>query len=96
MRTFQRESGTTVVEIHVFPSAGNMTGSTIRAKLTHMCIFGRVACITILWRAFIQTIYMTGFTNDIHMQAVQRESRAAMIEGRRLPGINGVTLRAGM
>ena len=59
VQTGQREAGVVMVEGHISPAAGVMTGTASGAKLTIVPVFRSVTGITILGCALINAVDMT-------------------------------------
>ena len=60
MQTRQRESGVAVIERHICPFCGNVTGTAAGPELTVVSVSGGMAAITILGRSLVHIIGMTG------------------------------------
>jgi len=85
MLTHKRESGPTVIEIHISPARGVMALRTILSKLPVMGIILLMAGKTIRRRATIST-RVTTIAFDIHMFPGQLERSKFVIEGPVIPG----------
>ena len=75
----QLEARCVVIEGNISPGAGGMAGPTIRAKLTVMCIPGRVAGKAIFRRAR-KAICVTTLAVDTCMLTSQCKARSPVIE----------------
>lgn len=91
MSSRQWESGIVVIKGRLAPGSGLMTRTTICPKLTIVRVPGSMAGVTILRRAFIDSVPMAGSTWHTCMTAVQRESGVAMIEGYIAPAAGSMT-----
>jgi len=76
----KRETGVVMVECHITPPTRAMAGTTIRAKLSIMLIFGRVAGITTRRRSFINTIGVAGTALSVRMLSGKRETGIVVIK----------------
>ena len=76
----QREVRSAMIEGHITPIAGVMTGTAVRAELPIVLILASVTGVTIRGRSLIHATDMTGCALDTRVFARQRESRVAMIE----------------
>ena len=81
----QREGRIIVIEGYILPPRGFMTGATIGPKLATVRIVRGMAGITILGRASISIVHVTGFACYLCVQASQRKRGIAMIERDILP-----------
>lgn len=75
----QREAGNGMVEVRIAPTAGRMTGTTIRAKLTVVCILVGVTGITVRGRSLV-TIRMAGGASYSGVSTLERETGKIMVE----------------
>ena len=90
MCAIQGESGTVVVKGHAIPTCRHMTGRTICAKATTVCIVLLMAGIAIRRCSLKDTVLMARFASYFRMGSFQLESRKIMIEFSRLPAIRGM------
>ena len=75
----QRETGNGMVEVRIAPTAGCMTGTTIRAKLTVVSILIGVTGITVRGRTLV-AVCMAGGTSYSSVSAFKRETCKVVIE----------------
>ena len=59
MQTRQRERGVVVIERHICPFGGNVTGTTTGTELPIVSVSGGMAAITILGRSLIHIVGVT-------------------------------------
>ena len=76
----KRESSIVVVEGHIAPPAGVMTGTTVRAELSVMLILRCVAGITIRRCTLENTVGMTGTALNRSMLTRKQESSIVVVE----------------
>lgn len=77
----QREAGTAMVERDIGPLRRLMAGTAIRAELSVVVIFIRVAGVAILWCTFVGIVHMARFAGYGIVRPCQWESGIGMIEG---------------
>lgn len=94
MAARQRKAGPAVIEIHIFPSAWVMAGTTIRSELPVMGVLRGMTGKTIGWCAFIDAVGMAGGTCTALVAPKQSEARLAVVKVNILPVGWGVAFRA--
>jgi hypothetical protein len=77
----QWEGSIIVIKIDVRPSAGIMTGTTVRAKLTIVNIHDSMTGETVCRGSLICAVHMTGSTLNISVSPGQRERCIIVVEG---------------
>lgn len=90
----QRELALVMIEAHMIPARGVMTGGTILPKLPIVLVILLVARITIYGCPFELFIYMAGLTGYVRMTAFQFKRGKIVIELGRRPAIRGMALAA--
>jgi hypothetical protein len=78
--TGQGKGSFAMIKGNVFPAPGGMTGGAFGAKLTLMDILRRMAGEAVLRRAFVDIVYVTGFTGNIGVQAIKRKGGLGVVE----------------
>ena len=97
MPASQRKSCVIVVEGCILPVRRLMTCAAIGPELTRMCILICMTRKAVGWRAFVNSIVVTGRTDGIRMTACQRKYSFVMIERHILPATGhmaGTAVRA--
>ena len=94
MFALQREGGQVVVEVCIPPTAGRMTGATIRPELSAVRISVRMTGVTICRRTLVNAVGMAGSAANVAMLSGQGEACVVMVEGRTIPTVGGVTRAA--
>ncbi len=92
----QREAGICVIEGRTTPIVRGVAGATIRAELTVMGIFVRMAGVASAGRALINAVCVAGIAGGIAVLSGQRETCVAVVEGCPTPtvrGMAGTTIR---
>ena len=82
----QREARRGMIESHIGPTAGVVTGAAFRAELSIVVIVCFMTSITGSCGPFINTTYVTGSASHIEMSASQCKSCLAVIEIHIIPG----------
>ena len=93
----QRECRRVVVKCDIDPAGRHMAGGTSGSELPVMVIILGMTGITILRRAFVDTVCMAGTTGNICVFANERKCRDTMVKSCIGPGrwfMAGLTLRA--
>ena len=75
----QREAGNGMVEVRIAPTAGCMTGTTIRAKLTVVCILVGVTGITVRGRTLV-AVRMAGSASYSGVSTLEWETCKVVVE----------------
>lgn len=75
----QREAGNGMVEVRVAPTAGRMTGTAIRAKLTVVRILVGVTGITVRGRTLV-AVRMAGGASYSSVRTLERETCKVVVE----------------
>ena len=75
----QWEASNAMVEVRITPTAGCMTGTTIRAKLTVVCILVGVTGITVRGRTLV-AVRMAGGASYSGVSALERETGKVVVE----------------
>ena len=94
MSAGQGELTLIMIEVHMIPTRGVMTGRAVFTKLTTVCVISLMARIAIQGRAFELLVHMARLTGDVNVSALQFECGQVVVELCRSPTIRGVTLAA--